>query len=70
MTPKFIHTRKELMGMTFLYNIYMYTRTIIKESGKVHTPCFLYYYNFCLCKIYQISLCFMYPVFGKADAKV
>ena len=46
------------------------TRTIIKESGKVHTPCFLYYYNFCLCKIYQISLCFIYPVFGKADAKV
>ena len=73
MTPKFIHTRKELMGMTYLY-IYTYimyvTRTIIKESGKVHTPCFLYYYNFCLCKIYQISLCFMYPVFGKADAKV
>ena len=45
------------------------TRTIIKESGKVHTPCFLYYYNFCLCKIYQISLCFIYPVFRESGCK-
>ena len=50
------------------YNVYM-TRTIIKESGKVHTPCFLYYYNFCLCKIYQISLVLFYTRFWESGCK-
>ena len=51
-----------------IYNVYM-TRTIIKESGKVHTPCFLYYYNFCLCKIYQISLVLFYTRFWESGCK-
>ena len=50
------------------YNICI-TRTIIKKSGKVHTPCFLYYYNFCLCKIYQISLVLFYTRFWESGCK-
>ena len=45
------------------------TRTIIKESGKVHTPCFLYYYNFCLCKnISNIAVLYI-PRFWESGCK-